>query len=234
MFRRLLLLAPITGLFTIALNSCSSNEIGNSRDVSQDKIYQQYSVSFNEGDDHASIHAAFRFAGRNGTTLVLNTPSQISFDGKTILVDSGKYEGAYYRSTAPINGFYGKHHFIFTDINNKKFDNDFSFDTFQLVNMPAVASKKQPLVFSFQSAPLGDDDYIEIGATNTDSSFSITHNKRDGSAISIPAKDLFKQKGNTLTLEVTLNRKIMLQQNTAEGGNMDLQYKLKPVKIKLQ
>ena len=78
------------------------------------------------------------------------------------------------------------------------------------------------------------DDYIEVGTSNTDSSFSVTHSATDaGNFITIPAKELQRQKVKELTLEATLYRRIPLQQNTSEGGSISIRYALKPIKIKL-
>jgi len=218
----------------IAISACTSNEIGESKDVAQDKIYQQYSIKFTEGNDKVMVHGQFRFAGSNGTTLVLSKPSQLSFDNEVIKVDSSGPSGAYYELNKPVNGFYGKHHFIFSDINNKKFDNDFTFDTFRLVNVPATASKKQGLSITFASAALQPGDHIELASTGSDSSFTVRREGTEtGNAILIPAKQLMRQKNNEVKLEATLYRKITLQQNTAEGGDMELRYVLKPVTVKL-
>jgi hypothetical protein len=73
-----------------------------------------------------------------------------------------------------------------------------------------------------------------VNAIGTDSSFSITHNAADKSNfISIPAKELKRQKVKEISLEASLHRNIPLQQVTAEGGKMKISYALKPVKIKL-
>ena len=217
----------------LAISACTSNEIGESKDVAQDKIYQQYSIKYSEGNEKASIFAQFRFAGRNGTTLVLSKPSQVAFDNDIIKVDSSGGSGAFYQLDKPMANFYGKHHFIFTDINNKKFDNDFSFDVFRLVNVPASASKRQDLNLSFESTPLQSGDVINISSSNSDSSFSLTHEASDGKTIVIPAKQLMRQKNGEITLETTLSRKLNLQQNTAEGGDMEIRYSLKAVTVKL-
>ncbi|MEP6677542.1 MAG: hypothetical protein ABJA78_20440, partial [Ferruginibacter sp.] len=79
----------------ISAASCSSDEIGNSKDVSPDTIYQQYSITYNESESSADIFVQFRFGGSKGTTLVLNEPSSIQFDGTMIKVDSGGYKGAW-------------------------------------------------------------------------------------------------------------------------------------------
>ncbi len=213
---------------------CSSNEIGESKDVAQDKIYQYYSVSYHEGNENVTLYAQFRFAGINGTTLVLNKPSQVSFDNEVIKADSGDASGAYYQLYKQASGFYGNHHFVFTDINNKKFDNDFSFDPFKLVNIPATVSKSQSFDLSFETSALKADDHIEVSASDTDSSFSVTYTgEKGGNFITIPENELKRQKEKQLILDITLYRKIPLQQNTAEGGSLEIRYSLKPVKIRL-
>ncbi len=219
--------------FLIGISACTSNEIGESKDVAQDKIYQEYSIRFAEGNEKVAVNGQFRFAGSNGTTLVLSKPSQLAFDNEILKVDSSGAQGAYYRVDKPIANFYGTHHFVFTDINNKKFDNDFSFDTFRLVNVPASASKKQGLNLSFQSAALQPGDVINVSSANSDSSFTVNHQSADGNSINIPSKELLRQKNNELKLEATLTRKLNLQQNTAEGGEMYIRYELKAVTVKL-
>ena len=222
-------------LFTIALffTACTSNEIGESKDVAQDKIYQSYSVSYTEGDETAEVYSQFRFAGANGTTLILSQPSQLQFDGEKIKVDSGEYSGAYYKALKPAAGFYGKHHFTFTTTDNKTYTNSFSFDGFKLVNVPASAPKTKDLLLPFEAPALKGDDYISVDAINTDSTFNISHNYADGNAIKIPAEYLKKQKATTLTLEASIVRKPSLQQVTSEGGSLKIEQRLKPVKITL-
>lgn len=225
------------GICLTGFYACSSSEIGESKDVAQDKIYQDYNINYFEKNNELSLFAQFRFAGSNGTTLVLSKPSQISFDENLLSVDSTTGRGSFYFYTPEksIDNLYGKHHFIFTDINNKKFDNDFSFDTFKLVNVPASVSKKQAFSLSFETSPLLANDYIEISTSNTDSSFSITavNSTLNNGNIIIPAKELQRQKVSTLVMDITLYRKIPLQQTTPEGGEMRLRYSLKPVKIRL-
>ncbi len=226
-------------LFTLLLTltvftNCTSNEIGESKDVNQDKIYQQYAVSYTEGNATVSVKAQFRFAGRNGTTLVLNKPSQLSFDGELIKVDSGSASGAFYQLYKPVSGFYGTHHFIFSTINEKKFDNDFNFEPFKLINTPATVDKKSAFTLLFETTPLKNDDYIEVRSIGTDSSFSITIGSGEkGNSITIPVKELKRQKGKELMLEARLYRKIPLQENTAEGGILEIKQSLKTIRISL-
>lgn len=84
----------------IVVAACQSNETGKSKDVSQDQIHRSYEVIIDEAASTASASAVFRFAGENGTTLVLSKPSKVTANGNEMLVDSLLFGGAYYRSSA--------------------------------------------------------------------------------------------------------------------------------------
>lgn len=224
--------------FLLLLGSCASNEIGESKDVAQDKIYQQYNVSYTEGEATASFRAQFRFAGRNGTTLVLSNPSKVSFDMANIDVDSSDGSGAYYKVTRPSDMLFASHRFVFTDVNGKSYENGFFMNEFRLSNLPANISRSGPAVIEYSFEPgysLQGDDYIELESVNSDSSFSITVNKSDKQGlINIPASYLKKQKGKELELQATYHRRQPLKQVTTEGGDFEMRYALKPVKIALK
>jgi hypothetical protein len=216
-------------IFTL-LTACTSNEIGESKDVAQEKIYQDYSITYTEGNSNVDVFCQYRFGGKNGTTLVLNMPSEVKFDGQKLNVDSNGISGAYYKTAIPFSGFAGKHSFIFTNIDKKQYENGFSFDDFK-VTFPATASKNKPLEILFSTTVLGADDYVQINTVNSDSSFSAIGK---ATTVIIPVEDLKRQTKKEIQLEAHLYRNLPLQQNTAEGGKMFLQYSLKPVVVKLQ
>ena len=220
-------------LLITALFACNSNEIGESKDVNQDKIYMDYSISYYEGDDQVALNFQYRFAGAAGTTLVLNNPSQVKLDGEIIKADSSKYGGAFYTVNKSHHAFLGKHSIQFTDINGKQFENSFEFAPFTLVNLPATAHSNKDLLVSYNINDLNAADDIEINSVDTDSSF---HYNQPGSntSVAIPSSDLKRQKNADVSFEATIYRKIPLSKTTAEGGSLGLTYRLKPVKIKLQ
>jgi hypothetical protein len=222
-------------LLSLSFVSCSSSEIGESKDVSQETIYQQHSISYTEGDENATIYSQFRFAGNMGTTLVLTKPASLQFDGAPVAVDSAEFEGAFYRMTIPANRFYGNHSIRYVDINKKKFDNIVSIGVFKLVNVPALVSRNKTLAIEFESLPLGPDDHIEITAIETDSTFTVTHSGNDPNPlILIPVEELQRQKGTQFKLAATLYRKMALQESTTEGGKIEIEQALKPIEVKLQ
>jgi len=219
-------------LSAIIFNACSSNEIGDSKDVNQDKIYMDYFISHEEGDENVDVTCQFRFAGSAGTTLVLNDSSNVAFDGEKLKVDSSAAGGAYYSIRKPAISFYDKHIISFTNTHGKRFDNEFIFSPFTLTGTRKETGRKKDLTVTYQSAPLTAADHVEVYSTDTDSSFHYSQPGPDTTVV-IPAKELIRQKGKTLALACKLYREIDLKQSSSEGGSIRIQQELKPVKIKL-
>jgi hypothetical protein len=216
----------------VSMISCSSNEIGESKDVNQETIYQSYQLEFNEKDKEASIFCQFRFAGENGTTLVLNSPSTVAYNGKLLKVDSNTFNGAFYRTTIPYAKAIGKHSVVFTDTKQKRYENSFEVDSFYLTAIPAGISKKAPALIRFKAPALEGDDYILLESEGTDSSFSVMHKAGENvDYITIPVTELQRQKTNEFFVTSTLHRKIKLQQQAKEGGEIITVQTLKPVKL---
>jgi len=228
-------LSLVAFIATAMISSCASNEIGQSRDVNQETIYQQYDISYSESDNKTEVVAQFRFAGVNGTTLVLNEPSKFECDGKTPGVDSSDFTGAFYKQEITGANATGAHSLAFTDISRKKFDNSFTIENFRLTDVPAAISKSAPVLIRFEALPLKGSDHIELSAGGTDSSFTVNHVATDsGNVLVIPVEQLKRQKGKELSLSATLYRNIELKEQAREGGLIQLTQKTKSFRVKLQ
>ncbi|MEP6675285.1 MAG: hypothetical protein ABJA78_09020, partial [Ferruginibacter sp.] len=143
------------------------------------------------------------------------------------------YKGAFYRTTHSMGHFSNQHQFVFTDINNKKYENELQFKNMQLINPPKTFSTTKSLQLSFDSSSCKPGDEITIGTMGSDSSFSESHTiSVNDYSVTIPVADLQKQKGKDLWLDISISRDIPLKQNTKEGGKMNLEYKMKPLKLK--
>src|SRR5437764_14568979 len=104
-------------LLPIFLFSCTSNEIGNSKDVNPESIYFDYKVRGDERDSSVTLYLQYRMGGPNGTTLIMSPPEKVQLDSEVIPVDSARLTGAYYEIQKPSQSFAGRHSILFTDIN---------------------------------------------------------------------------------------------------------------------
>src|SRR5262245_57527079 len=111
----------IYSLYLFTFFSCTSNEIGNAKDVNPDAIFFDYRIWGEEKDENMTVYLQYRMGGKNGTTLVLTEPAKVMLDGKQIEVDSANLSGAFYEVEIPVKKFEGKHEIVFTDLNKKEY-----------------------------------------------------------------------------------------------------------------
>ena len=222
---RLLLLSA--NILVLLISSCTSNEIGNSKDVNPDVIYFDYKVWGEEGKEDVSIMLQYRFAGPNGTTLVLNEPAKVELDGQMVPTDSSKMTGAFYEVTKPLNGFAGKHMILFTDVNKKQYEEEFSFQPFKLkTEMPASFSRGD-LVFDLDG--LDPIDFVRIFARDTSfesNDINRVDTVRNG-RITLTLADLDNLVNGPINIEFYKEDERPVKNGTKEGGRIAITYGLK-------
>ena len=209
------------------LFSCTSNEIGNSKDVNPDAVFFDYKIWAEETREDVTVNLQYRMGGKNGTTLVLDAPSKVLFDGEELELDSAKVTGAYYELQRPFASFAGKHTISFTDLNKKEYNEEFEFIPFTLEPDVPATMNRGDLVFTFKG--LDSVDYLNVVLTDT-------------SFTSADINDIDTIKNGRLVissnrLSALINGPINLQfykevvkpvkSSTKEGGKLSISYGLK-------
>jgi len=212
----------------VFLFSCTSNEIGNSKDVNPDAVFFDYEVWAEEGKEDVTVNLQYRMGGENGTTLVLNDPSKVLLDGEQLKVDSAKVTGAFYEIQKPLSSFTGKHIISFTDLNKKEYREEFEFAPFTIEpNVPAVLERGD-LVFNFK----GLEPVDVLSVTLTDTSFQSadiindTDTVRNGRLV-IASHRLSALVNGPINLQLYKEVDKPIKNATKEGGNLHFRYGLK-------
>ncbi|MBS1921508.1 MAG: hypothetical protein JST17_14760 [Bacteroidetes bacterium] len=217
----------IAFFFVLAFISCTSNEIGNSKDVDPQSVYFDYKIWGEEGKDNVTVLLQYRFAGPNGTTLVLDDPANVELDGKQIPVDSSKLTGAYYEVSVPLKDFIGKHSIVFTDLDKKQYKEEFEFHPIILKDQLPDTVHRADLVFNLTGLyPL---DYVRVLLTDTAFS-SVDINRVDtvrNGRIIISKEDLKKVVNGPVYLEFSKEEEKPVKSSTREGGHLSLSYGIK-------
>jgi len=211
------------------LFSCTSNEIGNSKDVNPDAVYFDYKVWSEEGNRDAVVKLQFRMGGPNGTTLVLNQPGKVELDGEEIAVDSTNFDGAYYEVLKPLKSFSGKHSIVFTALNKKEYREDFEFVPFTLDPDVPEIMQRGDLVFSFRG--LKDVDYLRVWMSDTlFSSGDINDIDTVENGRLVISRERMKNLANgPINLQFHKETDRPLEDGTSEGGRLYMTYGLKRV-----
>jgi hypothetical protein len=211
----------------LLLASCTSNEIGSSKDVNPESIYFDYRVWGDEEGGDMTVKLQYRFAGKNGTTLLLEAPSKAEFDGVAIKADSSKMLGAYYEVSKPIKDFAGKHVIVFTDLNNKQYKEEFNFHPISFkTKVPAIINRND-LVFELDG--LAPQDYVHVMVNDT-ASFSEGIDRIDtikNGRITISKTELARLINGPVRLEISKEDEKSIRNGTSQGGRISISYGIK-------
>jgi hypothetical protein len=223
-------IASILVLISISifsLISCTSNEIGNIKDVNPDAIFFDYEIWAEEGKEDVTVNLQYRMGGKNGTTLVLDEPSKVILDGEQLNVDSAKVTGAYYEVQRPFASFAGKHTISFTDLNKKEYNEEFEFRPFTLdPDVPSTLNRGD-LVFNFKG--LDPVDYLSVILTDTSFTsrdINDIDTVRNGRLV-IRADRLSALINGPIHLQFYREQILPLKKPTKEGGKFMITYGLK-------
>jgi hypothetical protein len=218
-------LIPAFVLLLIA--SCTSNEIGNSKDVNPESIYFDYRVWGNEDGGYITTRLQYRFAGPSGTTLLLANPAKAEIDGVAISADSSKMNGAYYEVTKPLKEFTGPHSIVFTDLNGKQYREEFNFQPMSLkTSVPKIVNRAD-LVFELDG--LAPTDYIRVMLSDTASfseGISRIETVRNG-RINITKAQLASLINGPILLEFSKEDEKRVKNSTKEGGKLSVSYEVR-------
>jgi hypothetical protein len=207
--------------------SCTSNEIGNSKDVNPESIYFDYRVWGDEEAGYITTRLQYRFAGPSGTTLLLASPSKAELDGVAIKADSSKMNGAYYEVTKPVKEFTGRHSIVFTDRDGKQYKEEFSFQPISLKDKLPAAIKRGDLSFDLNG--LAPEDYVKVMLTDT-VSFSEGIDRLDtikNGHIVITKEDLKKLASGHIVFEISKEDEKRIKNGTREGGKISIAYEVR-------
>ena len=214
-------------VFVFVFTSCGSNEVGNSKDVNPESIYFDYKVWGDEGNDDATVMLQYKFAGRNGTTLVLDEPSKVELDGQEIKVDSSKMTGAFYEVIKPLKDFIGKHNIVFTNLENKQYQEEFNFRPISLRTKIPAEIKRGDLAFDLDG--LEPMDYVRVLLTDTSfasDDINWIDTVRNGRVV-ITKEDLKRVVNGPVHLELIKEIDKPVKNGTREGGQFSFSYGLK-------
>lgn len=212
---------------SILFYSCTSNEIAGSDAVDPSSIYFDYQVSGAEEEPDATVMLQYRFGGRNGTTLLLENPSEVRLDGQLLRVDSSKLTGAFYEIRVPLVSFAGKHNIVFKDKNGKEYKEEFDFQPLSFkADIPATLQRAN-LQLEIEGA--GKEEYMRILLTDT-SRLSDGINRADtvrNGIIFLSKAEMDRLSKGPVHLQIIREYERDVRAGTPEGGRIAVSFDLR-------
>lgn len=224
MGRLFLYMMILFSAFTIGCNSNESNDIN---DIDSESIWFDYRVTGEEGNDSVTVLLQYRLDGEFGETIALTEPAKVELDGQVIKADQSKMTGEYYEVRQAVSAFTGKHIITFTDINKKKYKEEFTFQPFLLADdMPDTISRAA-MIFQLQGMVPGG----RVRILMTDTAFASEGIDRidriNNGQIIISESDLTGLANGPIHLELIREDERPVKNGTDEGGRISIFYGIK-------
>ena len=229
-------------LLTFGCRSCDTVE---STKIAQSEIYQDYSIT--ASNSSTSVTATFRVGGSTGTTVDLDAPSKVEYNGQELTENlRSMLSGTNY--TTESKGFQGRHQFTYTNGNRRVFQNSINFDPVEPV-FGARELRSGEKTTILLSRPLMEDESIDTTLSSlepTPTPAPQNGNTERRGNVSIDTPQYSQSLGNNLNgkrnaieinpghlknfvpgkavLTITVRGNSDLQQKTEKGGRIDYTY----------
>lgn len=219
-------ITPFIGLyaFSILLTNCKSNDVMESKSVSQDEIHQSYYITLNEEDGILNVNADFRVAGPTGTTLVLSEPSDATCNGDEMKLETYLLGGAHYVYNKKVEDISDKItiNLAFSDTEKQPYKNQVYMGTMHFAGNISALKKDSMNLIQVQYSALLNNESAKLNIHGDSSSVEIPINKQ---IIEISPDNLKEfRKGEEIILQISINRTGNIQYATPRGGTFETNY----------
>lgn len=210
----------------IILSACIGNPV-NGKEINPEAIFFDYKISGEEGNDSVTVMLQFRLGGAYGPTIGIEEPGNVRLDGELIPADNSSLTGPFYPVTKHIKQFTGKHSIVFTNLNNKKYKEEFTFKPFSLITRIGDTISRKKLIVDLSG--LDKEDYVRILLTDT--SFAGEGVNRLDTVVNnrliIYQDDLSKLENGPIQLEFIREYEREIENSTWVGGFISIVYNLR-------
>ena len=208
---------------TLLLTACPSNEVMESKHISQSEIHQGYFVTYDAEEQLLTVNAEYRAAGPSGTTIVLSEPSDAICNGNEMKLETYLLGGAHY--------VYSKKESIgsdllvdieFIDLDKKSYKNTMNLHAAEIMDNDIKLKKGSTNTLNVKHRPLksGEEMKLELLGDSVNVELALTTASLDIT----PEKLKDFRKNEKVSLQIIRTSSGTIQNATARGGNYSTTY----------
>lgn len=203
--------------------SCASNEVADSADVNQDRIYMRYLITYNAKNHNEFNHnAQFRFGGSRGTTLILSEPAYITVNDREMDLKVRSLRGAFYTAKTQLDEKLITYEYA--DTEGEKYINHVEVVPISLRNKSEISINSRTNIY-FEGEPIGRNDKILLEITDNEGNTNVITNSTYGSNyIVVKPSHLEMLKPGAGEMSVTRSTRLSLKESTSMGGLIKITY----------
>lgn len=221
-------------LFSLSiLFSCASNEVADSIDVNQEKIFVSYTMIY-DADVHnmLQVTAQFRFGGSKGTTLILTPPSNVKVNGLKMNQKVNSRSGAFYEYSLPLST--KNLVFQFTDTEEKLYNNKFEINSIDLKSISSIKTNIEKMHIEWKGKKIGKNETVTVSIfDNEGNAAQISGSVRGSKYLVIKASDLSELEPGAGEILISRSFQRKLKSAPQEGGIFSYTYKSEPKAIQI-
>ncbi len=214
----------------LAATSCQTES---SDAVSQDRIYTDYSLTYDKAEDKTYARAAFKFGNATGTALQLSAPSSVTVDGDALafVPIANYYEKAYAGQRAQAT-------FTFKDKDGKTYVNTVS--DLLPAEFPAsftALTKTSAYTLAWDGQPLRTPEVLDIildGPGQSDPIQYFQTTAPGATSIILEANKINAVLSGEGKAFMNRTQILPLQQGTGAGGTRIARYQALPRSVQIQ
>ncbi len=209
--------------------SCTNNETINNKSLNPASIFFDYQVWGDEESNEVIVKLQYRYRNAKGITILPEHTGKVEFDGQVLQADTSRMNGFYYEAMFTLENFTREHSIVFTDHNNKQYEEEFGFPIISLKTvLPPVISRKNLVL---ELTGLDSVEIVRVLLTDT-SFYSRDIDKTDtirNGKISIAQREFENLKNGPVHIEIFKEEERPLKEATEAGGWLSLSYSIKRV-----
>lgn len=188
--------------------------------VNQDRIYQEYRVTFDEEEKRTRVEAQFRFGDSSGTTLELSGDSRVEHDG--LALARSQFLGTQYEGSH--DGRVSFSRFLFVDNEGRSYENAVSLPHLHRVVVPEHVNQGEALRIRW-FPPLDKNETVTVwvAGESTDGSYTgmmETKDREGATELIFTANRLKELNPGKHSVRLERTRRFDLQEETEAGGKI--------------
>lgn len=208
--------------------SCQREE---SINIDQNRIYTEYSYSYDAEQGQSVMTATFKLDNNGGKRIQLSYPARVSFDGESMSYRSALGDYQLNRSGSLVNGT-----FSYTDLEDNVYQNDIS--AIKAIGLPFGLNTISRngnffLPWDGESLQPGEIITVTIDPQGEGSTKSFTTSSAGATHIILDENRLKQIEPGFAKIRITRERTSSITSAPLSGGRLELKYKSREVNIEI-
>ena len=194
----------------------------------QDKLFCDYKIMGEEGNELVNCLFLFKQGGPEGKPVLLMYPAKLTLDGAIIYPDNAGLSGVIYDTTKSLMEFAGKHSIVFTDMGGQAHAASFEFTPFSLAE--EIPAKIERASFTIRLNDFGEGK-VAVRLVMADTAFATNDINEivnvDNGNLLITDSMLQKLKAGPIFFEIVKEEEKNLRKASKINGRIITSYGLK-------